>query len=279
MRTADTAPVVVGVNGSAASLAAVRLAGREAVARQRELRVVHAFAWPGYDASAEGVQYDVLRRSAQEVLARAVATATRCAPTARVAGYLVDGLPSRVLLDQSRTAGLLVLGDDDLSTTVRLPTDSVLVQVVARARCPVLVARGVGPPGGPVVAGADGSPASVLALHHAVVEAARRHAVVQVVHVAEPLDGSGEAEARGRQVLDAAVAAVPGLDPAHARLMTGEPAAALVRASAHAQLLVVGRRGDSPALGNLLGAVAQKLLRRASCPTVFVPGSAAAPTR
>ncbi len=43
MRIPDTAPVVVGVTGSSAGLAAVRLAAREAVSRGRPLRVVHAF--------------------------------------------------------------------------------------------------------------------------------------------------------------------------------------------------------------------------------------------
>ncbi|MEV1147848.1 universal stress protein, partial [Micromonospora sp. NPDC049799] len=45
--TIDTgAPVVVGVDGSAAALDAVRVAAREAAYRQRPLRVVHAFIWP-----------------------------------------------------------------------------------------------------------------------------------------------------------------------------------------------------------------------------------------
>ena len=43
-------PVVVGVTGTSAGLAAVRLAAREAVSRDSELRVVHAFSWssPGW---------------------------------------------------------------------------------------------------------------------------------------------------------------------------------------------------------------------------------------
>ena len=39
-------PVVVGVDGSASALDAVRLAAREAARRERELRIVHAFIWP-----------------------------------------------------------------------------------------------------------------------------------------------------------------------------------------------------------------------------------------
>ncbi|MFC7615700.1 universal stress protein [Actinokineospora soli] len=40
------APVVVGVDGSESSLAAVGWAAREAAARGTGLRVVHAFIWP-----------------------------------------------------------------------------------------------------------------------------------------------------------------------------------------------------------------------------------------
>jgi nucleotide-binding universal stress UspA family protein len=221
MRSTDTAPVVVGVNGTAAGLAAVRMAARESVARGQPLRVVHAFAWPGYGPAAGGVPYDELRHAAAEVLARAVTTATRSAPAARVSGYLVDGPAARVLLQQSRTAGLLVLGDDDPGATVRLPTDSVLVQAVARSRCPVLVARGVGRGDGPVVVGVDGSPAARVALRYAAAEAVRRHASLHVLHVYEPKEADRDAaadpaaEAAARPVLDAALA--------DAGLADGEP--------------------------------------------------------
>jgi nucleotide-binding universal stress UspA family protein len=295
MRIASTAPVVVGVNGTSAGLAAVRLAARESVARHRPLRVVHAFAWPAYDASATGEPYDDLRHRAAEVLERAVTTATRSSPAARVSGYLVDGMPTRVLLQQSRTAGLLVLGDDDLAATVRLPTDSVLVQVVARAQCPVLVARGVGPSDGPVIVGVDGSPASVQALRYAVAEAALRHASVEALHVREPKENgepdTEDDEAAARDLLDAVLAdadlphAVPfrsvGLHagappvPIRSRLLIGDPAEVLIRQSARARLLVVGPRGTEGHFGALLGAVAQTVLRRSGCPTVFVHGTVA----
>ncbi len=318
MRTVGTGAVVVGVNGTAAGLAAVRLAARESVARGRPLRVVHAFTWPSYDASAGGVPYDLLRDRAAEVLTRAVTTATRSAPAAQVTGQLLDGPPTRVLLQQSRTADLLVLGDDDPGATVRLPTDSVVVQVVARSRCPVLLARGVGTPDGAVVVGVDGSPAAALALRYAAAEAVRRHAGMEVLHVLEPTDGAADpkAAAAGRAVLDAALAAAGLLDggplegdplegdpvqgrpaqggtvrggapqdvcgaagparTAHlmrAHLLTGDPATMLVRASTRARLLVVGPSGTEGRLGALLGAVAQTVLRRSACPTVFVHGA------
>ena len=280
MRSTDTAPVVVGVNGTAAGLAAVRLAARESASRGQPLRVVHAFAWPSYDPSA-GVPYDELRRQASDVLARAVVTATRCCPAARVSGYLVDGPPTRVLLQQSRTASLLVLGDDDPGATVRLPTDSVLVQAVARSRCPVLVARGVGRSDGPVVVGVDGSAAARLALRYALAEAARRHAVLEVLHVREPEEGADVPdEDEARHVLDGALADVglpgaPSVPPVRAHAVGGEPAAVLAQASTRARLLVVGPSGTDGRFGALLGSVAQTVLRHSACPTIFVHGGTA----
>src|SRR3712207_1642091 len=93
-----TAPVVVGVNGSAASLAAVRTAAREAAMHSRPLRVVHAFSWPFHDVSAAGQPYGVLRQQAADLLDRAVAAARSAEPSVPVSGRVVDGLPSSVLL-------------------------------------------------------------------------------------------------------------------------------------------------------------------------------------
>jgi len=118
-------PVVVGVTGTSAGLAAVRLAAREAVSRGCQLRVVHAFTWPSHGPPGAGLDYDGARRAASEVVDEAVATAQRSTPGVRVTGQLVDGLPDRVLLRLSRTSDLLVLGDDDLATTPWLPPSSV----------------------------------------------------------------------------------------------------------------------------------------------------------
>jgi nucleotide-binding universal stress UspA family protein len=273
------------VNGTAAGLAAVRLAARESVARHQPLRVVHAFAWPGYDTSYTGVPYDQLRHQADEVLAGAVTTALRSAPAAQVSGYVVDGAPTRVLLHLSRTAGLLVLGDDDPGATVRLFTDSVLVQTVARSRCPVLIARGAGTPDGPVVVGIDGSPSARLALRYAAAEAVRRRASLHVVHVRDIVDDCAEEdEATARHLLGSALtdagltrhgAAEADAEVPHdvwAELLTGDPATELIRAAARARVLVVGPNGTGSRFGALLGEVAQTVLRRSGCPTLFVHG-------
>jgi nucleotide-binding universal stress UspA family protein len=266
MRIPGAAPVVVGVNGTAAGLAAVRLGAREAVARGRELRVLHAFSWPGPPHHGMPEGYAAARREASRVVAEAVATAARSTPRVRVSGYLVDGPASRVLVQQSHTAELIILGDDDLATTARLPIDSVLLQTVSRAWCPVVVSRGLRPPVGPVLAAVDGSPASLLALRLAAGEGKRREVQVEVAHVVE--EAGAAAEAAGRDLLEAAVATVPSLRHARRRVLIGDPAATLIRASRQARIVIAGARGRDGAV--LLGRVAQDLLRRCACPTVFV---------
>jgi nucleotide-binding universal stress UspA family protein len=270
MKTSSTPPVVVGVNGTAAGLAAVRLGAREAVARKRRLLVVHAFTWPDFGHGAGETAYAPARRAAQQVVDQAVNAARRSTPGVWAVGRLVDGPAARVLRQQSRTAELLILGDDDLAGSSGLPIDSVLLQTVSRAVCPVVVSRGLRPPSGPLLAAIDGSPSSQMALRHAAAEAVRRAVAVEVVHVVEAPGG----EEAGRRLLAAATAAVPELSRARQRLLIGDPATALIRASRHARMVIVGPRGRDGAA--LLGPVAQELLRRCACPTLFVHGTTAA---
>nr|WP_296071251.1 universal stress protein [uncultured Actinoplanes sp.] len=270
MRYPSRSPVVVGVTGTSSGLAAVRHAAREAVSRGCQLRVVHAFTWPSPLPPTAGLDYDRARRAASRVIEEAVATAKRSTPRVRVTGQLVDGPADRVLVQLSRGAQVLVLGDDGLATAPWLPATSVLVQTVARAWCPVLVARGPRPPSGPVMVAVDGSACSVLALRLAAEEGRRRHAPVELVHVTR--EPGPRAEPAAREILASAVAAVPELAPAETRVLTGMPGPALVRASGQARLIVLGPRGTRDA--GLLGSVAREVLHRAACPAVFVHGQA-----
>jgi nucleotide-binding universal stress UspA family protein len=270
MRTLSAHPVVVGVNGTSAGLAAVRFGAREAVARGRQLAVVHAFTWPGSRRWPGEKAYAPARHEAQRIVDEAVAAARRSTPGSRVTGRLLDGPAGRVLLQQSRTAELLVLGDDDLAAGSGLPLDSVLIQTVSRAFCPVVVTRGLRPPTGPLIAAVDGSPSSHMALRHAADESARRAVAVEVVHVIE----DPHREEEGHRLLTAAMAAVPELRHARIRLLIGDPAITLIRISRLARMVVVGPRGRDGAVQ--LGPVAQELLHRCACPTLFVHGTTAA---
>jgi nucleotide-binding universal stress UspA family protein len=261
-------PVVVGVTGTSAGLAAVRLAAREAVSRGSQLRVIHAFTWPS--PGPAGLDYEQARRAASQVVEEAVASAKRSTPRVRVTGQLVDGPADRVLVRQSRGATLVVLGDDDLATTPWLPSTSVLVQTVAHSWCPVMVARGLRPPAGAVLAAVDGSASGLLALRHAAAEGRRRKVGVEVAHVVK--EYGGRYEEQGRRLLAEAIAAVPELGRIRTRVLAGLPGAALVHASTQARVIVVGPRGTRGA--GLLGSVAREVLHRAACPTIFVHGRA-----
>ncbi|GAA0806638.1 universal stress protein [Spirilliplanes yamanashiensis] len=256
----EDGPVVVGVDGTAAALHAVRTAAGEAAARGAELRVVHAFAWSPHDAERP---YQQLRDEAAALLDRAVATAVRLAPRTPVRGVLVDGAPARVLVQHSRSAGLVVVGDDLEAPSSPVPLDSVLLQVVARSWRPVLVARAGGAPGGPVVAGVDASPAAAEVARHAAACAARASVPLRVLHVtragAEPAALAAELTAA---LDDAAKDHTP-------EVITGEPGAELVRAAAGASRLVIGARGTA---SRLFGPVAQHVVRHAPGPVVVVHG-------
>ncbi|GAA2876987.1 hypothetical protein GCM10010443_44390 [Actinoplanes cyaneus] len=198
MQIPNRPPVVVGVNGTAAGLAAVRLAAREAVSRGTTLSVVHAFTWDAAEA----------RQAASRFVEEAVRTAQRSTPGVGVQGQLVDGPAADVLRRFSRTAAILVVGDRDV-------TGSALLAVVTQAWCPVVVARGPRPPAGRVLAAVDGSGPSVLALRFAAETARRQGCPLDVAIV----PGAG-GEDRARQTLDDVIAGVP-VRPDRARAARG----------------------------------------------------------
>lgn len=282
MLTTVSAPVVVGVNGSAVSLAAVRTAAREAAARGRALRVLHAFVWPyelsGDDRSAGATAYPMLRQQAGETLHRAVLAARAAEPTVTVHGRLVDESPTTALLRESRTAALLVIGEDGPAGRLGLPVDAVVVQVVARARCAVLVVCPQQRHSGEVVVGVDGSATAQLAVDWGFDEAARRGVPLVAAHAWEPDAQIGSAEAAQALLAEA-------VDPWRAKYpavtvrllpVRGEPAQELPRLAATAQLLVIGPRGSGGGLRTLLGTVSQAVLRRCAGATLVVhaaPGS------
>ncbi|MEV6350367.1 universal stress protein [Actinoplanes sp. NPDC051851] len=177
MPVPDQPPVVVGVDGTAAGLAAVRLAARESISRGTVLSVIHAFTWPG------GTDLAPARRAASRILGEAVATAQRSTPGVGVRGQLEDGPAGAVLRRWSRRAALLVVGADELAATGRLPPGSTLLETASQAWCPVIVARGTRPATGRVIAAVDGSAPSVLARGFAEAEAARRGVPLDVVEV------------------------------------------------------------------------------------------------
>ncbi|MET8233352.1 universal stress protein [Micromonospora sp. NPDC005298] len=291
MNSANSAAVVVGVDGSEPSLRAVRLAAAEAVRRRRPLRVVHGFIWPLLhvpDSPAPGAPPGGgLRHQAEELVAAAVTEAEATAPGLTISGEIIDGEASAVLVGESPTAALIVLGDRGLGGFAALVLGSVAVQVAAYADCPVLVARGEQRPDEPVVVGMDGSAAAGLAAEFAADTAEARGVPLRAVRAYRHPGSSGpgdmqplvydetrlhdEQERELADSLDGLAERHPGLRVT-GRAVHGRAGAVLAEASRTAQLLVVGGQGRGEVSGLLLGSVSQSVLHHARCPVAVVRG-------
>ncbi|MFC8617979.1 universal stress protein [Micromonospora purpureochromogenes] len=289
MNSANGAAVVVGVDGSEPALRAVRLAAAEAARRHRPLRVVHGFIWPllrvPVDPLADAPPGGGLRHQAEELVARAVAEAESTAPGIRVTGEIIDGEASAVLLGETPTAVMVVLGDRGLGGFGALVLGSVAVQVATYAQCPVLVARGEEHGGGPVVVGVDGSPAAREAVEFAAEQADIRGAALHALHAyRHPASGGpgdmqplvyDESELRAEEdrVLVEALAGIgeryPDLPITH-EVVRERAVAALTAASRRALLVVVGGRGRGELAGLLLGSVSHGMLHHSACPVAVV---------
>lgn len=131
-----------------------------------------------------------------------------------------------------------------------------------------------------VVVGVDDGHGSLAALRWAVEEAARRQAVLEVVHAVDlaPIEDVhydhdllvDRARGRVQQLVHQATVDELG-EPPSVIVEIGRPAEVLLDRSAGADLLVVGSRGLGGFAGLLLGSVSRQAVHRAVCPTVVVP--------
>lgn len=290
-----TGPVVVGVDDAPHALRAVRWAVAEAARLGVPLQLVAATGLPGEHLPGRAGRH----RALEAVLARA-RVAAEAAMNGMGAGAVRTqvrrGVPSTVLVEESRAARLLVVGDRGASRLEGVLAGSVGVALLRRSACPVVVVRGPErdralDAGRPVVVGFDASPAAAAALDLALDAAASRGVELVVVHTTpEPVGGPDAdllvAPAVARSVLDeieqrvvagqvAARAAGRGV-PVRTVAGTGRAAEVLLAEAACAQLVVVGSRGRGELAGLVLGSVSTLLVHHAGCPVAVVGPLAAA---
>ena len=124
-----------------------------------------------------------------------------------------------------------------------------------------------------MVVGADGSPAAQAAVAFAFEEAALRDvplvAVCALTDAACRLGEGQQVEEDFRHVMACEAKEHPEVTVVP-RVLAGTPRAALLAASADAQMLVVGSRGRGGVEGMRLGSVAQAVLHHAPCPVGVV---------
>ena len=142
MRTDRSNTVVVGVDGSRASLAALTAALTEAAPQRREVEVVTVWAAPVTEPAQDGGLFlsRAARRRALRVQTMATALATRRAGVrVPVTGVLLDGDPAEILVQASAGASELVVGAPRSGTRDTGPTASVTHRCLSDAACPVRV--------------------------------------------------------------------------------------------------------------------------------------------
>ena len=280
--------IVVGVDGSPASMVAVDWATRDAAMRNVPLTLVHvasglAGTWlqtptpPGFG--------EWQRRRGREIFEDAVRIVEQA-----VAGpgliqveaetYYSATIPT--LVDISKGAEMVVVGSRGHSTFGSL-LGSVSAALVQHAHCPVAVIHDEDPmmphpPHAPVLVGIDGSPASELATEIAFDEASRRHVDLIALHAwsdTRVLDFPNLDWSSLRSSEDAVLAErlagwqerYPDVNVCR-QVVCDSPARQLIERSEATQLVVVGSHGRGGFAGMLLGSVSAAVVQSARMPVI-----------
>lgn len=137
--------IVVGVDGSAGSQAALRFAVAEAQLRKARLKVASAWSL-SYVAAPIGMMAPIddallpeLQENARAVVAAAVTDAIGAAGDVEVEQAIGEGSPAKVLVDAAQGTDLLVVGTRGHGGFAGLLLGSVSQQIVQHAPCPVVI--------------------------------------------------------------------------------------------------------------------------------------------
>ena len=298
------ASVLVGVDGSPGSRAALGYALTAAARRDGVLKVVATFGLEGVRVGDHPIGVPPLGtvRAVLDARVRALVDEVRADPAVRAvpgaegvaAVVVVSGGPAAPrLVDDSTDADLLVVGSRGRGAVRSVLLGSVALHCVTHAHCPVVV---VHPAAAghrqerTVVVGIDGSPASRAALVAALDEAARLATDVAAVTTFELVDRwtalsampapdadqiRSAVQSGAEAMVDEAVAEHrarhDGRAPSvRAVVAEGRAVDVLIQWTADAALLVVGSRGHGELRGLLVGSVALACAMHGAGPVMVV---------
>lgn len=289
--------VLVGVDGSPASLNALEWAVAQARQVGWRLHLVCAYAVPTFAAASLDGGYAALddtaiREGAQAVLDEAVARVTDRG--VEVTSALETGDPAGVLVDLSKQVCLVVVGTRGRSGFAERVLGTVSSALPAHAHCPTVVVPLLDGedddttpplPINRIVVGVDGSDSAKVALNRAIEQAEVWQAELTAV-VAVPIGaGAGvlgwlpaavdreSVLADVKEGLNVTVdRALEGRELVVRRhALDGNGAALLSEFSTAVDLVVVGSRGRGGFAGMLLGSTSQQVLHHTACPVMVVP--------
>ncbi|TMR93609.1 universal stress protein [Nonomuraea basaltis] len=277
--------IIVGVDGSLPSRAAVEWAANDAFRMRVPLRIVYAVDRTPHqvDRYSSTVSPDALLRDGRKALREAEALVRERQPAVEVTTLAAEGAPAVALCEQAKDATEIVVGSRGLGGFAGALLGSVSSHVAGQAHCPVVVVLGKHRPvHGEVVAGVDDSPECEPALAYAFEQARLRGSALRVVHTwqlpvhafaPETAYAMDEVRATQHQVvrdrLEAFTQRYPEVTVVE-DVPSAHPVDALTEASERADLLVVGSHGRGALGSMLLGSVSRGVLRHAHCPVAVV---------
>ena len=283
-------PIMVAVDGSAESDAAVRWAAREALLREADVTMVHVVApvvvtWPvGYLRSSYAEWQEANAQDAIEQAQKIFQAEVGNAKLPSVKAQVLHDNVAPGLVKASREAEVIVVGSRGLGAITGPLLGSTSRALLHYAHCPVAVVHPSEAPTAdhtsPVLVGIDGSPASEAATALAFDETSRRQVDLVALHAWSdvgifPVLGMDwhEFEDQGNELLAERLAGWQEQYPdvhIQRRIVCDRPARWLVDESEHSQLVVLGSRGRGGFAGMLLGSVSMAVAEAAKCPVLVV---------
>jgi nucleotide-binding universal stress UspA family protein len=291
--TARKHGILVCIDGSAASDAAVAWATHEAIMRRLPITLMHAVApvvvgWPV--GQLYTAMPDWQKETAQHALGQARKTISANQSESEPPEIRTNMVYSSIvsaLIEASKDAWIIVVGSQGLGALGHLLLGSVTSALLHHAHCPVAVIHtgeeAVADSRAPVLVGIDGSPASEAAIALAFDEASRRGVELVALHAWSdvgvfPMLGMDwrDSEAKGQEILAERLAGWQERYPdVHVKrlIFCDKPSRWLVQESKRAQLVVLGSHGRGGFTGMLLGSVSSHVAHLATVPVVVVRNS------
>jgi len=133
--------IVVGLDGSTSSIAALKWAARQAEFIDARLDVVTAWQWPGkYEWMRTPPDFDPAG-DIEEGVGPIIDEVRSAHPTVAIQSKVIEGHSARVLVEESQGAELLVVGSRGHGEFPGMLLGSVSQHCTTSAHCPVVVLR------------------------------------------------------------------------------------------------------------------------------------------